>query len=398
MGWLDRYRPASFRGARFYVQEHSKAGGRRGPDNEFPQKDQGSSQDLGGVTPTFNVTAYVIGDDYDLLRDLLERALEQSGPGQLVVPTRAPEIVQVRQWTVHERLNDEGAYAEFSITFKRASRQKSPAVRRDTAAAVRKASEDGQEEEAANFEETFSLLEAAQHVIDSAKALIEDVTAAYESVASAVKGVVAQVESYQRQIAQIKADVQNLINQPALLAQRIMDLGRKLKGLFSVPDLFAKYRELLDFGSDRPPVSQATPQGVQQAKNEAAMLALVRISSAFLAGEALADMQFESIDQAEEFRDLLLSDIDALLETAPDDLFGRLQDLRATIAADIAARSANLSKIVEIPRENPRPLLVEAWDFHGDALRYEEIQARNNVPHPGFPPPAAALRFLTDAR
>lgn len=87
MSWEDRLRPASFRGVEFHVDTAAKSGGRRGITFEFPKRDDSLDEDMGRRARRRAVTAYFIGDDYDLDAQDLEDACEAEGPGLLVHPT-----------------------------------------------------------------------------------------------------------------------------------------------------------------------------------------------------------------------------------------------------------------------------------------------------------------------
>jgi prophage DNA circulation protein len=126
----DAWVPASFRGAPFFVEATSRDNGRRIITHEFPKKDIPYSEDMGRRAKTFTIRAYCItypitldGDnanlynvDYRVVRDALLTALEQQGPGTLVLSTLPQENVAVTRY----RLSEEdrfGGYCTFDIEF-----------------------------------------------------------------------------------------------------------------------------------------------------------------------------------------------------------------------------------------------------------------------------------------
>lgn len=80
--------PASFKGIAFYVRSEALTeGGRRIVLHDYPNSSQRYIEDLGELPPKFSVTAFVTGPDFLSRADQLERALKESGPGRLSMPT-----------------------------------------------------------------------------------------------------------------------------------------------------------------------------------------------------------------------------------------------------------------------------------------------------------------------
>jgi len=87
MAWQDRYLDASFRGVPFFVDRANTSGGRKTVLHEFPERDLPFAEDLGRASRLFNVTGYIIGEDYFEQRDrLIAACFDKSGPGILIHP------------------------------------------------------------------------------------------------------------------------------------------------------------------------------------------------------------------------------------------------------------------------------------------------------------------------
>jgi len=91
MSYQDRLRELRYTspsGQSFTLQFDglSRTGGKKAPVTEFPNQNQGSVQDLGNVTPTFPITGYFSGADYDLEADRFYDAVHETGPGNLSHP------------------------------------------------------------------------------------------------------------------------------------------------------------------------------------------------------------------------------------------------------------------------------------------------------------------------
>lgn len=116
MSWRDELRQASFRGVAFKVAVNSKTGGRRGVTYEFPKRDDTLDEDMGRRVRRRNVSAYVIGPDYDAQAEELEAALDREGAGLLILPVMGQATMRCEAFTRGER-KEEGGFAVFEMTF-----------------------------------------------------------------------------------------------------------------------------------------------------------------------------------------------------------------------------------------------------------------------------------------
>lgn len=89
MGWRENLLPASLDGVEFAMEgERGKDGGRRVTVHEFGDVDGARGEDSGRSPSRYQVTAYFVGDDYQVGRDDLEAVLEAPGPHTFTHPTR----------------------------------------------------------------------------------------------------------------------------------------------------------------------------------------------------------------------------------------------------------------------------------------------------------------------
>jgi len=120
MSWRDDLRPASYRGVPFYVAANSRTNGRRGFTYEFAKGDRSLDEDLGKRVTRVSVSGYVIGDDYDLQANALERALNREGGGTLILPILGRMFMRCEFGPRAER-KEEGGIAYFEMAFVDAS-------------------------------------------------------------------------------------------------------------------------------------------------------------------------------------------------------------------------------------------------------------------------------------
>lgn len=114
--WRLALTPASFRGVQFHVEHDELAGGRRDIVHEFPNRDTPYSEDLGRRARRFSISGYIIGINYTVGRDALIAALEQEGPGALILPTQSEIQVQVDHYAMIEQ-RTRGGMCTFEMTF-----------------------------------------------------------------------------------------------------------------------------------------------------------------------------------------------------------------------------------------------------------------------------------------
>lgn len=117
MGWIEELETASYRGVEFQTKRIGETGGKKGTVNDPPGQDGGTAQDLGNKARSFSIAAFVAGDDYKTERDNLIAALEVSGPGEYVDPTKGNINAFPTAWSLTEDINEDGGFARFSITF-----------------------------------------------------------------------------------------------------------------------------------------------------------------------------------------------------------------------------------------------------------------------------------------
>jgi prophage DNA circulation protein len=143
MTYRDRLRPGSFRGVPFKTPTHETEGGRRGVVHEYPKSDKHSTQDLGKAARRFTVTAWIIGDDYDVDRDRLIDALEKGGAGKLVHRYFGEMQAEIEPGKTYRLIEteDEGRKAVFTIPFVRAGDSKTPTIGIDSVAKVKSAAD-----------------------------------------------------------------------------------------------------------------------------------------------------------------------------------------------------------------------------------------------------------------
>ena len=140
--WRMNLQPATYNGVLFFVEVDSKHGGRRKHLHEFPKKDIPYLEDLGRRAKHFTVVGYVIGPNYEDMRDALIAQLESGSDGRLQHPTyKSVDQVGIENYTVIER-RERGGYAEFEMSFVELGADSNALVQPDTQGAVNSSAND----------------------------------------------------------------------------------------------------------------------------------------------------------------------------------------------------------------------------------------------------------------
>lgn len=386
--WLERLRPASFRGVPFYVDDESMQLGRRTALHEYPQRDTPWSEDLGRRARSWRVSAFVLGDDYFDARDALIEALETAGPGQLVLPRfGAMRVTLEGECTLSEGTRD-GGYCRIDATFVEAGEQDAPSVSTDTLGALAAQSDAAGNACAAGFGRQFSVKGASGFVSGEALARIGDVLAAVPL----------------GNLASLRADPSSALYAllPEQLSASLNSPGALGAGLFALVSGQGDVSESLTYTAP-PVVAGSTPSRVQANANALALQAIVRQAATVAHVKALATAQPDTLEAARAARSEIVSRIDALLLTDGVDqqVVEALQDLMTAAVAHITTLLPALPRLVSVTHRESVPAVVAAHDFYGGAWwqdgRELEIVTRNRQPHPGFVAAGVPLLFEVGA-
>lgn len=422
MSWRDKYRPASFRGARFWVEAHDASGGRRVVVHEYVGRDEPTVEDLGGMAEGCSITAYVAttpgNDDYMVERDAFLAALRQKGPGEMVHPYLGAMRVQIMPWRFSES-KDHGGMAVFDLTFVKVGASPSPSVVRSPAAGMRAASSAAMTRAKQNFAERFCLKGKPDFLRDEASGVLKDLGNLYLNVGR-LAGVANQVSA-------LVYDIEDAVNDPfagvdaLAMAERIVALPLAVSAAFEAP--WRKYRNIdgtyrtgsstrsgpldeavttsllrtMNFAIDQPEVKYATATRRQQLANQSAIGELARQSALIEAARVAPFVNWRTLEDAEAVRDRIADALDMEMElTRDDDLYRGLAGLRVLVMKSVPPEGAQLPFLVEREICRTMPALCLSYDLYETLDRADEIVALNHVVHPGFIPGMEPLKVLAN--
>lgn len=393
MAWRDRIREASFRGVQFFVDAvDSGPFGRELVIHTFPGRDDPYPQDIGRQKPEFNVDGYVLGKDYLSQRDRLLEACEKEGAGELVHPYYGSILVRCK--TIHFRDTvREQSIGRFTIVF---TRSKVNTI-----------------EPVEDIDTVENLLSKREQVL---QALSTYFTSAYNIVSkpyvfvananATVNQCLLQVESNRRTVGSVSDFVRTLKN----TADKVMTL------VYSPAELFESLSYLLTLGTtsgdDYFPASSSNSknqfnelrtlftftQETTIEDNEPAEIIALTVQQLALTAAAglLVEMEFESINEAYTYQDIILTKMDGLSSRGVDDIvYNNFQELRRAIVEDIELRSVNLARLINITLQGTMPAIILSNTLYGKLDQELNIVQRNFVDHPGFVPGGVPIEVLT---
>lgn len=405
MGWRDRVLEASYRDVPFYYDRVNSTFGRKVVVHEFVGKDGGESQDLGRSPRIFNVSGYLVGDDYLDQRDLLLEACEsKSGPGEFVHPYLGPVYVVCEGITTVDS-STENNVMRISLRFveviddRPLQEVKSPTV------SVAENKLKALDELKKDFKKAFDISRIPLNKVKEVRSSVNDGLGAIQEG----RLLLASAASYRRLLDTAKSDTQSLINNASDLSDAMVDLitfGSFPSGFYPT-----------DRSSEFDPANEDYPAEEDDAKTlyseletlfvfapvstssvNDAFVNLMKQSAIVTAAGLVTVLDYDSLNEAEEYRDNIVKEINSVLEAGPSvDYSEALKDLRTSVIDAIEEKAINLSRLVEITFVESTPALVLSYDLYGTVDYEQNILDRNQViDNPGFVPGGVPIEVLID--
>lgn len=415
MAWRDNYRAATFRGVGFFVATADSSHGRRQAVHETAQRDIPYTEDLGRKSREFGITGYLLGKEYDVVREELIKACEQAGPGVLVHPYRGELTVVCRGLTVSES-SEEGGKCTISMTFLEAGEASYPSAKVDSVNAISEKGNEVTEAAKENFVSDFLTKGYPSFVADAATTQIKDLSDFLSSPEFIVSSDIQAVSDYYDKVKSIGSDAFDLIQTPFEFANQVVDAIGSIRSAFG-GSAFGMLTSLYDqyFSSDDDEPATRTPSRQQVVTNARAVSELVRQSAISQAAVAAvvtqttedvsnggtkttsAPTKYDSYESAITVRTELADRLDDESEATNNDLvYVALTDLRTAVIQAVPDPEQDLPRLATFSPRQTLPSLVVAYQLYGDAGRADDIVARNDPRRPGFLTGGQVLEVLAN--
>lgn len=373
MGWRETYQQASFRGAIFYVDSIDGQYGRRNVTHEFPDRDTPYTEDLGRKAREFSISAYLVGSNYQIQRDLLIAACETEGAGQLVHPYKGRMNVCCKGLTVRESRKD-GGFCELQLTFIEDGDASFPSAVINLVVAVATVATSVISAARSDFLSNFSFPKTPAFVREQLKAVTGVILDPLNKVINASN-------EFADDWTALQNDITDLMQQPELLADRMISAIRRVTDGNQGRGSSDIYHELTD-RSSVPAVKVSTSTRQIQSDCQDALIALTERVALACNCELAAGYAFDSYQAAEAERERLMTELDTKSDTAPDSVYNELVKLRTQLAKALPA--PGLPEIQTVQVRTTTPAIVQAYRLYGDATKETDIVSRNGIRHPGF--------------
>lgn len=386
---------ASFRGVPFLVETGDRSGGRRTVTHEFPLRDKPYVDDLGRRARVYSIEGYLVGDDCLRRRDDLLVALEEvAGPGELVHPYHGVRRVICSSLAVRESIAD-GRMVRFSIEFTEASAQElNPDQVVDYSGRVATSATAALAATQVEFDAGYSVAGLPAFALEGPAAALDALTASLgESLAPIVRST-QELARLDVEIRSLRSRASSLVRQPAVVLGTFQGVLVAVAATVLESPGAVLRAFVAAYSADTgvlPPLTTST-----RLLERANQLALVTALQRILAIEAarLAPLAtFDSHEEATAVRDEVAALLDEQCETASDEAYPALVQLRADLVRAVPG-DAVLARILTIERRVSLPSLLLAYQLYGSVDMEADILARNQIRHPGVI--AGTLRVLSD--
>lgn len=415
--WRDNLQTASIGSAELFVSDVRTSGGRRVVVTELPARDKPVNEDMGRAAWRYQVTAFVIGDEYMKARDNVMDVLSSEGPHDFVHPFQGTKSVVLDGAVEVSESDSEGGWARLSFALVESGEPDGLRVYVSSAAALAAAADAGVAAGAGDLKKGLakvgigSIFAAVSGALDKASRAM---LIAKRNVFGALG--VGEFAKLSDSITNFKDTANRLLSSPAELMSAIHGI---VSGIMSIIASFddvdsaaapypggakavraeaalAAAQELAQVDLVTPPAFPGAPVDEDAQEAERAVGKALRVATVCGTASLLQTLPLESQATATEALGIVgaLAELVLVDETTSDELFVAMTDLRAALDQHLAGLTAELPSVQEYTPPTTLPALLVAYRFYRDPLRDLEICGRNGVADPNFLRGGAVLQVL----
>ncbi len=424
--WRDELEPASLAGVPFQVESSGATPGRRTAIQEFPGTEFVRGQDLGPKAKRYSISGYLIGRDYHQQRARLEAVFDRPGPHLLVHPYRGRMHVLIDGDPDFQESKDKGGHCAVAFKAVRASTDDGRAIEsltdaatgavdtaRSTTASALASQVTGLDDPATKSSFLAKVADVQADISSAIGASLDpsDVSGAavLAAIASMTSAVSAAIATPLNAFDAIMSTIELVIDSPMKGASSIesaygeLTNGQRIDRMLAIARRFASPESGLEpLTSGIMNAAPPTTIAAIQTRNAQTITIAVRVRAVASIVDTIASTKPDSTAQALAVRgaveNLLIGasdgDPDSLLYAADAETFAALSDLRATCARLLNDLALELPSVAtyEVPSETNA--LVLAQKLLGDASRWGELAARNDLADPLFIPAGTIVEYL----
>lgn len=393
MSWLDRYRPASFRGVPFFVANHEYASGRRIQNHQFPFRTDNYTEDLGKKSAGFRIEGYLVDRDYDLQRNRLLVALNSEGPGELVHPYLGTISVSVADFNLvetKENLN----FCTINMTFVESGTRNYPTDIAEPSAFINSLADNLKTVNNSIFDRTFSFLGTGTGSVNRVNGIFGRFSNKISGLTNA-RTTLARASELSLSVNKLRSDVVSLVNEPARVRTLLTDTLDALDGAYT--NTVDKFRALLGLSRQNDfELSRFRPTGyVTEATTQLAVNNLIKFDSFARAVVAADEIEVTSTGQQLMLRNQIInllreiesSDVligDEVVASTDYNLLALLQELEGAVLMRFP--EFNSGAITESSRQYTKEInaISALYDLKGNINDLDFFISNNEIVNPNF--------------
>lgn len=403
MSFSGNYRPASFRGIEFSVQEFDTAGGKNLKDNENPSqnpKNLGSGE-ISRKKKSFKITAFILGEDHQDKAEKLLSALDKDGSGLLIHPVHGRVKCNVESYSLKGGFTS-GGKSTFEINFHEAGIFNFPFKKNDNIAQGKETTSLLKAKSVEAFAKKFNVKGVPQFVKNGAIDKVKGLGKAFDDSTYLLSDSSDAMAMASKGALDIQNKAGELINSPLDLGNGLVSNFNLLKNTSVNPrKLFDNYKSLLGGTTDQKKTLPTTTAKTVQRQNEDALEELTKTNIIAVKAESAFEysekQSFESLRETTEVRDDILAGIDELLfSPISDDLFESLNELKNLIINILPGENVSIPSVQKIKTDYPTNTILLAHKYYKDATREADIQRRNKILNPMMIPVETEIEVIND--
>lgn len=383
--WQDDLRPASFRGVSFFVESHQYVGGRRVTFHEFPNRDIPYPEDLGKVGETFKIDGYLLGDDIKAQKDKMKAAANAFGPAELVHPYLGTLKVQCGAFGIDEQ-KSEGRICKISFQFYEAGDNRFPNNSDDKQDLLEEKSLGALAASKNAFDNGFSIDGLPGFAVETARKSVNQAADAFEKATKGLALKADQISALAFNIRNLRAEVNDLIQTPSALSQRLQDsFGLLQSALGGNKEAYQAVSFLTNFQTVSDPAPYVTPTREKEAQNKYVFDNFMKQTATVNAALVASVTEFVSTDETVAVREQLTENLETqILNTTDDDVFQALSDVKAQIVRVLPDADSQLPNVQTYDVKATVPSIVLTYDLFENLDSEDDLIERNKIKNPAF--------------
>jgi prophage DNA circulation protein len=382
--WRESLQPVSFRNKKFYVYSSNTSGdARRIVTHEYPQQDIPYHEDMGQQFRVYELSGYVIGDNWEKERDELRKECAKKGAGLLIHPDFGQVNVRCIACNITEDKTTRGKSVDFNLVFVEDLKSPNKQIYIDSAQNLRTVAKKA----LSTLDKVFNTFYTITNLPNYVYSFISNQVSELIGIAPLqVLNVVDSFYSLKSVDFSLPLDLSQAISK--YTASINNDYINDEIATYTIDPQTAIDEYLKIANTDAEHVNEKTPTDVKQNIQTKIVENYLKQNAIIQACIASTYINFKSYDEAIQIWDKINVKLDALIEIAgngaSDGSYKVLKDVKASFVEDIKTRAPDLTHVIYKNVRTATPALVIAYEHYDDISREQEIIDRNKIIHPGF--------------